>query len=65
MAQKSEEIMPDPDAIIPLRQDRLLCANLTGCDVNFCWMIQIHKKCQALWSAPPPPPPPPLHGSYP
>ena len=56
MAQKSEEIMPDPDAIIPFRRDRLLCANLTGCDVNICWMIQIQKKCQALWSAPPPSP---------
>ena len=43
MAQKSEEIMPDPDAIIRLRRDRLLCANLTGCDVNFCWMIQTQK----------------------
>ena len=28
MAQKSEEIMPDPDAIIRLRRDRLLGANL-------------------------------------
>ena len=46
MAQKSEEIMPDPDAIIRLRRDRLLGANLTGCDVNFCWMIQIQKKCR-------------------
>ena len=51
MAQKSEEIMPDPDAIIRL----LLGANLTGCDVNFCWMIQIQKKCQALWSVLPRP----------
>ena len=55
MAQKFEEIMPDPDAIIRLRRDRLLGANLTGCDVNFCWMIQIQKKCQALWSVPPRP----------
>ena len=55
MAQKSEEIMPDPDAIIRLRRDRLLGANLTGCDVNFCWMIQIQKKCQALWSVLPRP----------
>ena len=55
MAQKSEEIMPDPDAIIRLRRDRLLGANLTGCDVNFCWMIQIQKKCQALWSVSPRP----------
>ena len=48
-AQKSEEIMPDPDAIIRLRRrrDRLLGADLTGCDVNFCWMIQIQKECQA------------------
>ena len=44
MAQKSEEIMPDPDAITRLRRDRLLGANLTGCDVNFCWMIQMQKK---------------------
>ena len=43
MAQKSEEIMPDPDAIT-----RLLGAHLTGCDVNFCWMIQIQKKCRAV-----------------
>ena len=43
MAQKSEEIMPDPDAIIRLRRDRLLGANLTGCDVKFCWMILIRK----------------------
>ena len=35
MAQKSEEIMPDPDAIIRHRRDRLLGANLTGRDVNF------------------------------
>ena len=55
MAQKSDEIMPDPDAIIRLRRDRLLSANLTGCDVNFCWMIQIQKKCQALWSVLPRP----------
>ena len=27
-------------------RDRLLGANLTGCDVNFCWMIQIQKKCR-------------------
>ena len=51
MAQKSEEIMPDPDAIIRLRRDRLLGANLTGCDVNFCWMIQIRKFDES--SAPP------------
>ena len=43
MAQKSEEIMPDPDAIIRLRRDRLLGVNLTGCDVNLCWMILIQK----------------------
>ena len=43
MAQKSEEIMPDPDAIIRLRRDRLLGANFTGCDVKFCWMILIRK----------------------
>ena len=55
MAQKSEEIMPDPDAIIRLRRDRLLGANLTGCDVNFCWMILIQKKCQALSSVLPRP----------
>ena len=47
MAQKSEEIMPDPDAIIRLRRERLLGANLTGCDVNFGWMIQIPKKKKA------------------
>ena len=39
--------MPDPDAITRLRRDRLLGANLTGCDVNFCWMIQIQKKGRA------------------
>ena len=62
MAQKSEEIMPDLDAIIRRRLDRLLGANFTGCDVNFCWMIQIQKKkCQALWIVPPPPPPSPLN----
>ena len=55
MAQKSEEIMPNPDAIIRLRRDRPLGANLTGCDVKFCWMIQIQKKCQAVWSVPPRP----------
>ena len=43
MAQKPEEIMPDSDAIIRLRRDRLLSAFLTGCDVNFCWMILIQK----------------------
>ena len=43
MAQKSEEIMPDPDTIVQLRRDRLLSANLTGRDVNFCWMILIRK----------------------
>ena len=51
MAQKSEEIMPDPDAIIWLRRERLLGANLTGCDVNFCWMILIRKFDES--SAPP------------
>ena len=51
MAQKSEEIMPDPDAIIRLRRDRLLGANLTGCDVNFCWVILIRKFEE---SSPPP-----------
>ena len=51
MAQKSEEIMPDPDTIIRLRRDKLLSANLTGCDVNFCWMIQIRKFDES--SAPP------------
>ena len=55
MAQKSEEIMPDPDAIIQLRRERLLSANLTGCDVKFCWMIQIQKNSQALWSVLPRP----------
>ena len=54
MAQKSEEIMPDLDAIIRRRLDRLLGTNFTGCDVNFCWMIQIQKKCQALWIVPAP-----------
>ena len=43
--------MPDPDAIIRLRRDRLLGANLTGCDVKFCWMIQIRKFDES--SAPP------------
>ena len=57
MAQKSEEIMPDLDPIIRLRRDRLQSANLNGSDVNFCWMIQIQKKCQAVWSVLPPPPP--------
>ena len=51
MAQKSEEIMPDSDAIIRLRRDRLLSANLTGCNVNFCWMILIQKFDES--SAPP------------
>ena len=44
---KSQEIIPDPDAIIRLRRDWLLCANLTACDVKFFWLIQIQKKCQA------------------
>ena len=43
--------MPGSDAIIRLRRDRLLSAKLTGCDVNFCWMIVIQKFDES--SAPP------------
>ena len=59
MAQKSEEITPKPDAIIRLRRNRLLGANLNGSDVNFCWMILI-RKYDEFSPLPPPPPPPPL-----
>ena len=55
MAQKSKEIMPHPDAIIRLRRERPLGANLTGCDVNFCWMIQIQKKVPGVMECSPPP----------
>ena len=54
MAQKSEEIMPDLDAIIRRRLDRLLGTNFTGCDVNFCWMIQIQKKVPGAMDCPRP-----------